>query len=757
MLKLLAAPTNNERSPRYMEKALAAIHQALHHQQAITLEYGDSQGRVGLYCRVPNRLEGIVAGPLAANYPRAAIQDVAEEEDPRKGHGDVRQAWHAEIRLEPELFPILRHAQFEDPLNRNYADPIDSLLRAIRSTSESRCLVEIVASPAPPRRCRVAQQAVRLLDRQLFHNRPELAALYARCVCRPVWRWPAWIMGCVARYTPEENHGALLDTSAGRHHEREADLQAAADKLGGHIFSAHIRVQVWARDVAAARERVQLIAGALGAMTRSRLATFSRSPLRRGNLGRPRGFGVLLSHEELATLWHPPTAGVGAERMQVSPFTELEPPTQCCTGREPGAVTVGRVRFRDDTRLIGLSAEDRRRHVHIMGRTGVGKTTLLLNQIHSDLIKGHGLALIDPHGDLADQVVRLVPRERTNDVVLFDVGDRDFAVSFNPLACPDPTRIDQVTSGVVSAFKKIYDSWGPRLENSLRNAVFATVEQGGTLLSLLRLLNDEAYRERFVPRIRDDVVRAFWTQEFAGWNRLYRTEAVAAITNKIQPFLTNTSVRAIVSQEGPSLDLRQVMDEGKVLIVNLSKRRVGEDQSALLGAFLVTAIQQAAMTRAEIPESDRRDFYLYIDEFQNFTTGSFAAILSEARKYRLNLTIANQYLAQLDEVIANAIAGNVGSIIAFAVGSDDAEWLATTMAKFPGQLTPQDLTNLPRYTAYARLLVDGMPAAPCSLATLPPPESVEDRYEIVVRSSQRHYARAVRQVHAEVERQLSIS
>lgn len=216
-------------------------------------------------------------------------------------------------------------------------------------------------------------------------------------------------------------------------------------------------------------------------------------------------------------------------------------------------------------------------------------------------------------------------------------------------------------------------------------------------------------------------------------------------------------MRAIVSQSGPSLDLRRVMDDGKVLVVNVSKGRVGEDQSALLGALLVTAIQQAAMTRAEILESDRRDFCLYIDEFQNFVTSSFESILSEARKYRLNLTVSHQYLAQLDEFTASAIAGNVGSIVAFAVGSEDAEWLATAMAKFPGQLTPQDLTNLPKYTAYARLLVDGMPAAPCSLATLPPPEAVEERYEIVVRSSQRRCARAVRDVRAEVAWELSMS
>ncbi len=231
----------------------------------------------------------------------------------------------------------------------------------------------------------------------------------------------------------------------------------------------------------------------------------------------------------------------------------------------------------------------------------------------------------------------MIPKHRTNDVILFDAASRDQVIGFNPLACRDATRIDQVTSGVVSALKKLYDSWGPRLEDTLRNAVFATIERGGNLLSLMQLLGEKTYRERTVPLIRDPIVRSFWVHEFASWSDNYRTEAVAAIQNKLRPFLTSTTIQAIVSQPGRSLDLREVMDNGQVLIVNLSKGRLGEDNSTLLGALLVTSIQQAAMTRADIPEADRRDFSLYVDEFQNFTTGSFASVLSEARKYRLSL------------------------------------------------------------------------------------------------------------------------
>jgi hypothetical protein len=365
-----------------------------------------------------------------------------------------------------------------------------------------------------------------------------------------------------------------------------------------------------------------------------------------------------------------------------------------------------------------------------------------MNQIFADLRHGEGIAVINVHGDLATQIVRMMPPHRTNDVILFDPSDREYAVPFNPLHCGDPRRIDHVVSGAVSAFKRLYDSWGPRLESLMRNAFFVTVEQGGTLISTLRLLTEEEYRERAISRVADPVVRAFWQHEFASWSKAYRTEAVAAVTNKVQPFLTNRSVRATVSQQGWSLDFRQLMDEGKILIVNLSKGRLGEDNANLLGALIVTALQQAAMSRADIPEESRRDFYLYVDEFQNFITSSFESILSEARKYRLNLIVSHQYRAQLDDSTANAIAGNVGSIVAFTVG-EDSEWLAATMAKSPGQIQPADLANLPRYTAIVRMLVDGNSTNPFSVTTLPPPVIAEDRSEIVKRCSRRQHSRLV--------------
>ena len=748
MLTLISSPANNERGPRYMEKALAAIHQAGSRRLHMTLAYGSLHGQLGLYLRCPTAVRELVVGPMAANYPECDFTIVENESD-RVGF----ETWSVELDLVPELFPILRHAQFEDALNRNFADPLSSLLRAIKPDDTVDCRVEIICSPASKHRCHDAVEAVKRLDRAFFREHHRFAGYFARNITRR-GRRPfsvSWLLGRFALRTATTSHTAL-DTSTSRLHEREEDLQSASDKLAGHLFEVRIRLiaRTTPENKREAADRLTAMAGAFGAFTRSRLATFRASKPRR-SLRSPRSQPrFLLSHEELATLWHPPTSTIGAEKMRTSDFRELEAPVSLGTGEEEGSVVLGKVRFREDQRAVGLSLEDRRRHLYIVGKTGMGKTTLIENMLAQDMRSGHGVCLVDPHGDLAESILAFVPKERTNDMIVFDAGNRDYAVPFNPLACPDPTRIDQVTSGVVSAFKKLHDSWGPRLEDTLRNAVFATVEDGGNLKSVMQLLGEKSYREQKVPHIRDDVVRSFFMHEFAGWSDNYRTEAVAAIQNKIRPFLTNTFIRAIVSHPGKSIDLRRIMDEGKILIVNLSKGRIGEDNSTLLGAFLVTSIQQAAMTRADIPEKKRRDFFLYVDEFQNFTTGSFASVLSEARKFRLSLICAHQYLSQLDEQTADAVWGNVGSIVSFQVGSDDAEKLAQQLSKIAGQVTQEHLTGLPKYTAYARLLIEGMPSNPFSIATLPPPSSDADpeRAEIIRRVSRRRFATDARSVEA---------
>ena len=729
VLFLITVPANNTRGPRYMEKALAAIHQArLRHP--VCFFYGTQQGQIGLFVRCHPTDRDTVLEPIVAGYPHACVTSGGDwSSEPNT------TTWGCSVELIPELFPILRHAQFEDLLNHNFADPVSGLLRSILPDADLDLRIEMTIRPASRHRCHQARNAVKLLDREFFRKHHHVAAYFARRITRPR-RWHvAWLLGLIARCTPQHSH-TTLETSTSRLHEREEDLHSAAEKLGCHLFETRLRLIVVGHPAlkAQAQDRLRRMAGALGAFTKSRLAMFESARSRR-HCGRTMSaHGFLLSHEELATLWHPPTEAAQAERMQNSEFTELEAPAAFHSEKEEGTVVLGRVLFREDRRPVVLALEDRRRHLYVVGKTGMGKTTLLQNMLVTDMNAGRGVCLIDPHGDLAESIATLVPRHRTNDVILFDAGSRDHVIGFNPLACADESRIDQVTSGVVSAMKKLYDSWGPRLEDTLRNAVFAIVERGGNLMSVMQLLGEKNFREQFVPLIRDPVVRSFWIHEFAAWSDNYRTEAVAAIQNKLRPFVVNSTIRAIVTHPNPALDFRQIMDDGRVLIVNLSKGRLGEDNSTLLGALLVTSIQQAAMTRADIPENDRRDFSLYVDEFQNFTTGSFASVLSEARKFRLSLIIAHQYLSQLNDETADAVFGNVGSIVAFQVGSDDAVRLAEQLSKHAGQLTPEHLTGLPRYTAYVRLLIDGMPSKPFSMKTLPPPtENVDPARAAILR------------------------
>jgi hypothetical protein len=366
----------------------------------------------------------------------------------------------------------------------------------------------------------------------------------------------------------------------------------------------------------------------------------------------------------------------------------------------------------------------------------MGKTTLLHQLIASDLAAGRGLALIDPHGDLSEAVLRAVPSKRTNDVILFDAADAEYPVAFNVLACSDASQRPLIASGVLSAFKKLFgDSWGPRLEHILRNSLLTLLETpGSTLVTLLRLLGDSRFRQGVVERVRDPIVRSFWEHEFAAWPAKFQAEAIAPVQNKVGHFVSSPLLRNIVGQPQNRIDLRRALDDGKVLLVNLSKGRLGDDASGLLGSLLVTSLQLAAMSRADLPEHQRRPFFLYVDEFQNFATDSFATILSEARKYRLGLTLAHQYLDQLDDATRSAVFGNIGTMVSFQVGADDAEGVAEQLGK---EVTGSDLLQLPKYTATIRLLIDGMPSRPFTMRTVEPASRIDTARSEVIRAQSR--------------------
>ncbi|MCF7795197.1 type IV secretion system DNA-binding domain-containing protein [Patescibacteria group bacterium] len=397
--------------------------------------------------------------------------------------------------------------------------------------------------------------------------------------------------------------------------------------------------------------------------------------------------------------------------------------------------------FRNNYKRFGIKRDDRRRHMYFIGKTGMGKSTVLENMIVSDIRAGNGVAVVDPHGDLAEKVINYIPSNRVEDVVNINPSDINYPIAFNVVEQVEPHLRHLVASGLVGVFKKLWaDSWGPRLEYILRNAVLAILDYpGSTLLGVVRMLSDKKYRKSVVANIQDPVVKSFWQKEFSSYADKFATEAVSPIQNKVGQFLSSSLMRNIVGQVKSSIDLREIMDEGKIIIMNLSKGRIGEDNSALLGAMMITKIQLAAMSRVDIAEEDRKDFYLYIDEFQNFSTESFANILSEARKYRLNLIMAHQYIEQLGDTVKAAVFGNVGTLVTFRAGAADAEEL---VKEFTPTFVEEDIVNLPKYEMYLKLMIDGITSTPFSARGLKPLTEKDETNNIdkVIRNSREKYA-----------------
>lgn len=403
-------------------------------------------------------------------------------------------------------------------------------------------------------------------------------------------------------------------------------------------------------------------------------------------------------------------------------------------------IPFGKTNFRNEEKIFGIKEDDRRRHLYVLGKTGTGKTNLLRNMAIHDIKVGHGLAVVDPHGELVEFLLENIPSHRINDVVYFNPADMQHPVAFNPLEVVDRDYRHLVSSGLMGIFTKIWSNvWSARMEYILQHCILALVEMpGSTLLGIQRILVDEDYRNKVLAHVSDPVVKAFWVNEYQRWPQKFREEAIAPIQNKVGQFLATPIIRNVVGQSKSTIDLSEIMNSGKILLINVSKGLVGEDNSALLGAMFVTKLQLAAMERVRIPEHERRDFYLYVDEFQNFVTDAFATILSEARKYRLNLIVAHQYIAQLVEgdstKVRDAIFGNVGTIICFRCGAGDAEFLEK---EFTPYFNAMDLVNVPNFSVIIRLMIDGVMREPFSAQVLPPmkiPGMDKNKDRVIARS-----------------------
>ena len=385
----------------------------------------------------------------------------------------------------------------------------------------------------------------------------------------------------------------------------------------------------------------------------------------------------------------------------------------------PDVSYIGKTNKRFPYQTFGIKQTDRFSHMYVIGRTGAGKTTLLETLASQDIKHGRGLCVIDPHGDLAERLVEKVPEWRKDDLVYFNVPDTLQPYGYNPLRQVHPLRIPLAVSGLMEAFKKLWDeAWGVRMEHVLRNTLYALIEAGdATLPDILRMVADKAYRLQVLRKVKNDQVKAFWAKEFNAYNPRYRQEMISPIQNKVGAFLADPKLRRIFTEPPVDLHFRSIMDEGKILIVNVSKGRLGEDSASLLGAILVTTIGLAAMSRGDIPESERRDFFLYIDEFQTFTTLSIANMVSELRKFRVGLILAHQHLNQLEPEVRHAVLGNVGTLIVFRLGPEDAQLMSR---EFEPVFERIDLLNLPNHQIDLKLMIDGAPSKPFSATTLTP-------------------------------------
>jgi hypothetical protein len=463
---------------------------------------------------------------------------------------------------------------------------------------------------------------------------------------------------------------------------------------------------------------------------------------RHRSLGKP----YILNAKEIATLYHFPNADDVPHIVHVL-ARKSDPPQDLPKAGEADVSPYGVTNYHNNYIPFGIRRGDRRRHLYTVGKSGSGKSKLLELLIYNDLVSGEGIAVLDPHGDLVDAILRYVPQNRVDDVVLFDPSDTEFPIAFNPLEKVDDAYKMQLTIGFLDIFKKLFGgNWTYRLEHVLRYTTLALLDSPNTtVLSILKMLTDKNYRQKIVSRIQDSVVKSFWVSEFAAWSEKFDAEAITPLLNKVGQFVATNMIRNIVGQPKTKFDIREIMDKKKILLMKVSKGLLGEENSSLIGSMVITKLYQSAMGRADTAEDKRTDFYFYVDEFQNFATDTFAEILSEARKYRLDLTIAHQYMGQLNDVVRKTVFGNVGSMVSFRVGAEDAQILAQ---EYNPVFKERDIINLGVREFYTKMSVNGELREAFSGRTLDVPKVEHDFTAQIIDASRRKYCTPKKEVEA---------
>lgn len=702
---------------------------------------------IRFYLIVPRPLRELVEKQVLAYYPTAAI----DENKKFKIFDDKLAGAGAEFTLTRRfVLPIRTYKDLE-------SDPLNGITNAFSKLGEhGRAVLQILIRPTNGHWQDQVSHAARAIQEgksvNIFH-----ASWWGRALTALGHGFGETLKSSKENQEDRMRQSKLTPMQE----EILKDLNEKASKVG---YKAQVRIAVLADTAATAQTQLATITTAFAQfkspqgnslqVKRPRsFRHFARDLILRHFTG---GRSQILTTEEIASLYHFPNRFLETPALEWLLARTLPPPVNL---PEEGTI-LGKSVFRGEERPVRLKPNDRRRHMYMIGKTGVGKTTLFVNMIEQDIKAGRGCAYLDPNGDAVEQILTLIPPERAKDVIYFDPSDEHWPMGLNMLEWKRPEDRDFLVSEWLEIFYKLFDPnrtgmVGPQFEHWGRNAslTIMSVPGGGTLIDIPRLFVDDKYRDYALSYVIDPVVRAFWDQQMAKTSDFHKSEMFNYFISKFGRFMTNDLMRNIIGQTTSSFDFRDVMDSGKIFLINLSKGKIGETNSNLLGMVLVSKLQVAAFQRADTPEEDRKDFYLYVDEFQNFTTDTFKTILSEARKYRLNLNITNQYIAQLPEDIRDAVIGNAGTILSYRIGAADSEFLEK---EFPG-VTKDDMTNLPFATMYVKLLIDGTPSKTFSMQGIKTPSQPNFAQAEAIRNMTRlTYGRPVARVEAEIQERLKV-
>lgn len=730
---LLQVPRTNEKKELAAEQMFASLHGLLTipltsgglfsaakvKRERISMEIAVRDKRIGFYIWVPEYLKHYVEEQVYAQYPMVQISEVEDYASDQSRNYGITLATEMKTTTN-DVLPIKTFQSFE-------VDPLAAITATLAKFDEhEEAWVQLVIQPA-------ASTWHKKSEKYQATMKGGTQSINAGAIFKALWEPPEPSSGSAPKLADHE----------------QVRVSGAEEKSQKLAFECSLRI-VYRGTVSEpiAKLKIQSIIASYKQFNTTYLNGFEARHITKdpvlAHLYRLRGHnkkGFSLNIEETATLYHLPHTNVETPFILWATSQTAEPPANLpIISGEPNQdlSPVATTNFRGHNTVFGMHRIDRSRHLYIIGQTGVGKSGMLELLTISDIYSPYGFAVIDPHGDYALNVMRRIPAERANDVIYFNPADVDFPMAFNPMEVTDPKLKSHTASELIGVLKRMFESWGPRLEYILRYSLLALLDYpDATMLDITRILTDKKFRNDVVKACGDPVVRNFWQIEFASWNDKFAAEAVAPVLNKVGAFTANPLVRNIIGQPKSSFNIRQIMDERKILIVNLSRGLVGEDNAALLGALLVTKVQLAAMSRADMPAEQRSPFYLYVDEFQNFATDSFATILSEARKYGLNLTVANQYTAQMAIEVKDAVFGNVGSIIAFRMGADDARVM---LKYFEPKFLEYDLVHMHNRHFVVSMTIEGEKVPAFSAISLNLPDPGEDHIPTIVANSRAIYA-----------------